>query len=136
MTSTALQTSAPKSMSGLKKLAIIGLVATGTALGGATAANAGSIQFGFGFHGPNGSFYVGPNVHHAPRVHHRHRYHRDTITIRQARRALRHQGFRGIRFVRENRRAYVFTARSHGRMFRVRVNKFNGYIMNVRRIHA
>ncbi len=73
----------------------------------------------------------GPNRgYHGPR-----RGYVRELSPRQVRFQLRERGFRGIRFLREGRRAYLFEAFGRrGNLVRVRVNKFNGYIMNVERI--
>ena len=129
----------------LTKTVLAGLLAVGT-LGSMAAApaTAQAGDFRFSWQTPHGTFVIGPNHpggHFQPRQE-RPRYERPRhegpryvepvrhqIHPRQARRILRHAGFRDIMFLRERPNAYVFEARGYRGYRMVAVNKWTGEII-------
>ena len=114
----------------LIKTAIAGALAFGTLAG--TAGVASATDFHFSWSTPQGTFYLGPNGSHYQPRHYQRRHVapiRHQLRPRQARRILRHAGFRDISFLRERRNVYVFEARGQRGYRRIAVNKFNGNII-------
>jgi len=87
------------------------------------AAQADSVRFNLQFGTPNATIQFG-TPHRGPR------WQRHKLSPQDARRVLRNQGFRNIRFL--DRRGSVYVARAvayNGRPYTVRVNAYSGRIV-------
>lgn len=123
----------------LMKSAVVVALAMATLGGGAAVANAGQVTFSWST--PHGTFVIGPG-HHERVVRHRapvrvsprhvrpyHDLQRHYLGPRQARRILRHAGFRNIHLLRDRRHTYLFEAQGRRGQRIVAVNKYNGEII-------
>ncbi len=109
---------------------------------GAVAAAVFAFQPQQAMAGPKVHFHIGvpyydgyrPYYGHGPYYGHRHYYRphlRRRISCRQARRMLRHRGFRRIQVRDCHGRRYVFTARRDGEWWRVRMSSRSGRIVRL-----
>jgi len=105
-----------------------------------TAANAGSVNFYFGFSGQGHSSGWSYN-HNGNRVgnhghnnhYNNHSYHNQRYSCREVRRILRHQyGYRRIRALDCSGGRYTFHARRAGCAWRIKVSAHTGEVLRVR----